>query len=194
MWLIYIRCWCKRREHCANEFVISFSSILSVHTTSDSAASIVNDSNQSSAMEVLSLFLIIRTRLRVRSAELLVTASTWRQNSIQWLQVRVWWHFVNVTAVSSNCKLTTATSTTSICINFPYFLFIWLPLLAQWRIYASCLTCTGRLSTLCPAPTVWVTCLMWNLKLFQGRGQTNIFGGAVAPPLLRSPPLGGPGV
>ena len=57
----------------ANELV--FSSILSVHTRSDSAANIVNDSNQSSAMDVWSLFLIIRMRLRVRSAELLVTAS-----------------------------------------------------------------------------------------------------------------------
>ena len=51
MWLIYIRCWCKRRKYWANEFVISFSSILSVHATSDSAASIVNDSSQSSAMD-----------------------------------------------------------------------------------------------------------------------------------------------
>jgi hypothetical protein len=45
--------------------------------TSDSAASwpIVDDSKQSSDLDVPSLFLIVRTRLRVRSAELLVTAS-----------------------------------------------------------------------------------------------------------------------
>ena len=47
-----------------------------MHTTSDSAESIVNNSNQLSAMDVRSLFLIIRMRRRVRSADQLrVTAS-----------------------------------------------------------------------------------------------------------------------
>jgi hypothetical protein len=42
---------------------------------SDSAAKVVRDENQSSTIEVRSRFLIILTRLRTRSAELLVTAS-----------------------------------------------------------------------------------------------------------------------
>ena len=67
-------------------------------------------------------------------------------------------HLRNVTAVSSNCKLTTT------IINSPYFLFLASPLLSPWRIYASCLTCTGRP---CPAPTRWVTWLNVKLEAFQ---------------------------
>ena len=61
------------KKHCAHELVIS--SVLNECTTSDSAASIVIDENQSLAMNVPSLFFITRTRLRARSAELPVTAS-----------------------------------------------------------------------------------------------------------------------
>ena len=67
-------------------------------------------------------------------------------------------HLRNVTAVSSNCKLTTT------IINSPYFLVLASPLLSPWRIYASCLTCTGRP---CPAPTRWVTWLSVKLDVFQ---------------------------
>ena len=63
----------------------------------------------------------------------------------------------NVTAVSSNCKLTTT------IINSPIFIF-WHPLLSPWRIYASCLTCTGRP---CSAPTRWVTWLNVKLEAFE---------------------------
>jgi len=49
--------------------------MLMVCNISDSAAKIVSDENQSSAIDVRRRFLIIRTRLRTRSAELLVTAN-----------------------------------------------------------------------------------------------------------------------
>lgn len=50
------------------------SSVLNVCTTSDSAASIVCDENQSSTMDVRSLFFITRMRLGALSAEVLVMA------------------------------------------------------------------------------------------------------------------------
>ena len=68
----HVRC-VLREGSCANAFIMS--SKLIVFNTSDSAARTVREENQSSTIGVRRRFLMMRTRLRTFSAELLVTAS-----------------------------------------------------------------------------------------------------------------------
>ena len=157
IWLIYIRCWCKRCEHCANELVIASLYLVCILDQIQQPILSMTQTNHQPWTCGVCFWLF------ACDSEFVQLSCLWQRVTPEFDIMTagkdmMTFHLRNVTAVSSNCKQATT------IINSPYFLFLASPLLSPWRIYASCLTCTGRP---CPAPTRWVTWLNVKLDAFQ---------------------------